>query len=58
VGTDGQVKVGDSVTLIGADGGQRITAEELAHRVGTINYEITCDIGLDRSERVFINGEA
>jgi alanine racemase len=57
VGTDGQVKVGDAVTLIGADGDQRITTEELAHRVGTINYEITCDIGLDRSERVFINGD-
>ena len=57
VGTQGQVKVGDTVTLIGADGGDRITAEELAHRVGTINYEITCDIALDRSERVFINGD-
>lgn len=58
VGTDGKVKVGDPVTLIGADGDERITAEDLAHHVGTINYEITCDIGLDRSERVFINGEA
>ena len=58
VGTDGSVKAGDTVTLIGADGDQRITAEELAHRVGTINYEITCDIALDRSERVFIDPEA
>jgi alanine racemase len=57
VGTDGRVKFGDTVTLIGADGDERITAEELAHRVGTINYEITCDIALDRSERVFINGQ-
>jgi alanine racemase len=57
VGTDRSVKVGDTVTLIGVDGNERITAEELAHRVGTINYEITCDIALDRSERVFINGE-
>ena len=46
------------MTLIGADGDERITAEELAHRVGTINYEITCDIALDRSERVFIDAEA
>ncbi len=58
VGTDGQTKVGDVVTLIGADGDQRITAEDIAHRVGTINYEITCDIALDRSERVFVNGES
>jgi alanine racemase len=57
VGTDGSVKVGDTVTLIGTDGKERITAEELARRVGTINYEITCDIALDRSQRVFINGE-
>jgi alanine racemase len=35
---------GDPAALIGADGGERITAEELARRLGTINYEITCDI--------------
>jgi alanine racemase len=55
VGTDGRVAVGDEVTLIGADGEERITVEEVAHRLDTINYEITCDIALDRSERVFIN---
>ena len=53
----GGVKVGDTVTLIGADGDDRITVEEVAQRVGTINYEITCDIALDRSERVFVNGQ-
>jgi alanine racemase len=55
VGTDGRVRVGDSVTLIGADGDERITVEEIARRLGTINYEITCDIALDRSERLFLN---
>jgi len=55
VGTDGRVKVGDRVTLIGQDGDERITAEEIAHRLGTINYEVTCDIALDRSERLFLN---
>ena len=55
VGTDGRVQVGDTVTLIGADGDERITVEEIARRVGTINYEITCDIALDRSERLFLN---
>jgi alanine racemase len=56
VGTDGQVKVGDTVTLIGADGNDRITVEEVAHHLSTINYEITCDIALDRTERHFLNG--
>ena len=42
VGDD--VEVGDPATLIGADGDARITAEELAHTLETINYEITCGI--------------
>jgi alanine racemase len=58
VGTDGAVKVADTVTLIGADGDDRITVEEVARRLGTINYEITCDIALDRTERRFLNGVA
>jgi len=57
VGTDGRVQVGDTVTLIGMDGDERITVEEIAKCVGTINYEITCDIALDRSERLFLNDE-
>lgn len=57
VGTDSRVQVGDTVTLIGADGDERITVEEIARRLGTINYEITCDIALDRSERLFLNEE-
>ncbi len=57
VGTDGRVKVGDTVTLIGADGSDRITVEEVAQRSGTINYEIACDIALDRTERRFLNGD-
>jgi alanine racemase len=56
VGTDGAVKVGDIVTLIGADGADRITVEEVARHLDTINYEITCDIALDRTERRFLNG--
>jgi alanine racemase len=56
VGTDGRVKVGDAVTLIGSDGSERITVEEVARRLDTINYEVTCDIALDRSERLFVNG--
>jgi len=55
VGENPVVKVGDTVTLIGADGRERITVEEIAQRVGTINYEITCVIALDRSERLFVD---
>ena len=41
---DAAVEVGDPATLIGADGGDRVTAEELARKLGTINYEITCGV--------------
>ena len=40
----GEVRSGDRVTIIGADGGQRQTAEDVARRIGTINYEILCGI--------------
>ena len=33
------------VALMQARGGERILAEDLAARLGTINYEITCGIG-------------
>ena len=35
---------GEPAVLIGAQGGERILAEELAERLGTINYEITCGL--------------
>ena len=35
---------GDLVTLIGRDGAEEITADELAALAGTINYEIVCGI--------------
>ncbi len=38
-------KVGDHVIIIGTDGESSITAEEIAMRIGTISYEITCGIG-------------
>jgi len=34
------VQVGDAVTLIGRDGAERVTVEEVAELAGTINYEI------------------
>ena len=41
---DDGVGVGARATLLGADGGERISAEEIAARQGTINYEVTCAI--------------
>ncbi|HET7754974.1 MAG TPA: alanine racemase [Anaeromyxobacteraceae bacterium] len=37
--------VGDEVMLLGVQGDQRISADELAERAGTISYEILCGIG-------------
>jgi alanine racemase len=44
VGGDPDVEVGDRVTLIGSQGEERILAEEVARRLGTINYEVTCGL--------------
>jgi len=44
VGGETDVRVGDTATIIGAESSERQTAEELAARVGTINYEIVCGI--------------
>lgn len=43
---------GDIATLIGADGGERITAEELGALSGRFNYELVCNLGR-RVPRVF-----
>jgi alanine racemase len=41
---DEPVGRGAEIVLIGARGGERILAEEMASRIDTINYEITCGI--------------
>jgi alanine racemase len=41
LGPDLEAGVGDEVVLIGAQGEERILAEEVARRMGTINYEVT-----------------
>ncbi|MGC8782085.1 MAG: alanine racemase C-terminal domain-containing protein, partial [Anaerolineae bacterium] len=38
------VRLGDEVVLIGAQGDERITVEEVAARLGTINYEVVAAI--------------
>jgi alanine racemase len=44
LGPETDVKPGAEAVLIGTQGEERIHAEELARRLGTINYEITCGI--------------
>lgn len=38
------VRVGDRATLIGRDGKEEITADKLAEKIGTINYEVVTQI--------------
>ncbi len=45
---DDEIAVGDEVVLLGAQGNERISAEELAEINGTVHYEVLCAI----SERV------
>lgn len=45
------VRQGDEVVLIGEQGNERITAEDVAERLGTINYEVVSEI-LARVPRV------
>ncbi len=52
VGTPPGAAVGEPAVLIGAQGEERITAEEMAERLGTINYEVTCGL-LARVPRVY-----
>ncbi|MDR1996715.1 MAG: alanine racemase, partial [Candidatus Margulisbacteria bacterium] len=47
------VEAGDEVVIIGRQGEQEITAQELADLTGTIDYEIMCGIG-KRVPRVFL----
>lgn len=49
-----EVRVGDQVTLLGRDGDEAITAEEWADKVGSITYEVFCQIS-KRVPRVVVN---
>ena len=48
--------VGDTATLIGNDGHETITVDEVAQKAGTIAYEITCSVGR-RVQRLYLGGE-
>lgn len=50
-----EAKAGTPVTLIGADGGNRITMEELGALSGRFNYELACCLGR-RIPRIYQKG--
>jgi alanine racemase len=47
------VSEGDEVMLIGKQGNQRITADDIAEKTGTIAYEVLCGIGA-RVPRIYV----
>lgn len=54
---DDPVEVGDEVVLIGRQGDDEVTADEWADLLGTISYEVLCDIG-PRVPRVPVDEDA
>lgn len=49
-----EVEVGDEVVLLGSQGSEKITAQEVAGLLGTIPYEIVCAVSA-RVPRVYLN---
>ena len=47
-------QVGDVVTLIGEEGNESVTLDEMAEVANTINYEHACDFGAMRLNRVYV----
>lgn len=45
---------GATVTILGTDGDDTISAEDLAEAMGTINYEVVCALGSMRLPRVYV----
>jgi alanine racemase len=48
-----QLKVGDSVTLLGSEGGHTIDAQQIARTAGTISYSVLCGIHA-RVKRIYV----
>jgi alanine racemase len=51
------VAMGDEVVFLGPQGAEEVTATEWADLLGTINYEVLCDIG-PRVPRLSVEGES
>jgi alanine racemase len=48
------IRAGDPVMLLGADGGHRVDAASIAASIGTISYEVLCAVS-SRVPRVAVN---
>jgi alanine racemase len=53
-GDDDSVQPGDEVVLLGTQGDETITADDWAHMLGTISYEVVCGVG-PRMPRVLLH---
>lgn len=51
---DEDVGIGDEVVALGPQGGDEITADEIASKIGTINYEVVSAVG-PRVPRIFVS---
>ena len=49
-----EAQAGDEVVLLGSQGNHQITADDLAEKWGTINYEVVCGLA-DRLPRIYLN---
>jgi alanine racemase len=47
-----EAKAGDAVVVIGSDGEAGVTAEDIARKIYTISYEVTCGIS-SRIPRIY-----
>ncbi|MDD3627270.1 MAG: alanine racemase, partial [bacterium] len=56
IGKNNSIKIGDEAILIGKSGKKEITAEDIAKKIGTINYNILCSVG-KRAPRIYLNQE-
>ncbi|MGH9267503.1 MAG: alanine racemase C-terminal domain-containing protein, partial [Acidimicrobiales bacterium] len=50
---EGEVEAGDEVVILGRQGGDEIDAQEVADRLGTIPYEVVCNINA-RVPRLYV----
>ena len=48
-----EAEIGDLVTIVGRDGDEVITMDDMASLRGTINYEVACGFGM-RLEKVYL----
>ncbi len=51
---DDSLEAGDEVVILGRQGGDQITAQEMADKLGTIPYEVVCGISA-RVRRVYLD---